>query len=104
MLMVFPPTSTEIGVSELQGTNMSKMNTYSWPTSCARQRTCVKAGTNFRCRSGTRDLVKKCRDAVRVTDDLFVSNVEDSRCSSEYGSSVHRDTIERCLPETLINE
>jgi len=104
MLTAIPPTSIEIGVLESQGTNKTKINTYSRPTSCARQRTREKAGTNFRCRFGTTDPAKKCRDAVRVTDDQFVSSVEDSCCSSEYGLSVHRDTVERRLPETLINE
>jgi len=89
MLTVFPPTSIDIGVLKLQGTNMSKINTCSRPTSCVRQRTRVNAGTNLRCRFGTTDRLKKFRDAVRVTDDLCGSSVEDSCCSSEYGLPVH---------------
>jgi hypothetical protein len=93
--------SIEIEALKLQGTNMSKINTSSRPTSCARQRTRVCA---IPCGFGTIDLVKKCRDAVLVTDDLSAYSVEDGFCFSEYGLSVHRDTIERRLPETLTNE
>ena len=82
---------------------MPKINTGSRPTDCARQRTRVKAGTSLRCLFGTTDLTEKCCDAVRVTDDLFACSVEDSICLSEYGSAVHRYTVERRLPETLIN-
>ena len=104
MLTVFPPTSIEIGVLKLQGTNTSKINTDSWPTSCARQRTRVNAGTKLRCRFGTTDRLEKFRNAVRVTDNLCGSSVEDGCCSSDYGLSVHRDTVESRLPVTLINE
>jgi len=104
VVIVFPPTLIEIGMLKLQGTNMSKINIYSQPTSCARQRTRVNAGTKLWCQFGTTDLLEKFRDAVRVTDNLCGSSVEDSCCSSKYGLSVHRDTIERRLPITLINE
>ena len=96
-----PPISIEIEVLKLQGTNMSKIDTSSRPTGSARQRTRVYA---IPCGSGTIDLVKKCRDAVWVTDDLAAYSVEDGFFFSDYGLAVHRDTIERRLPETLNNE
>lgn len=103
MLTVFPPTLIEIGVLKLQGTNTLKINTYSRPTSCARRRTRVNAGTKLQFQFGATDLLEKFRDAVWVTDNLCGSSVEDSCLSSKYGLSVHRDTIERRLPKTLIN-
>lgn len=93
--------SMAMEVLKLHGTNMSKINKSSLPTGCERQRTRVSA---IPCGHGTIDLVKKCRDAVRVTDDLPAYSVEDGFCFSEYALSVHRDTIERRLPETLTNE
>ena len=78
MVTSFPPTLIKIGVSKLQGTNMSRINTCSRPTSWARQRTRVNAGTKLRCRFGTSDRLKKFRDVVRVTENLCGSSVEDS--------------------------
>ena len=101
MLTVFPPTSIEMGVSNVQGTRIFKIHKKVSTDSGTGERTSVDAISNLGCQLSTTNRVEKFRNAGGVTDNLRCSSVEDCCCTSYYRFSVHRNAIKRGLPVSL---
>jgi hypothetical protein len=103
MLTVFPPTSIEMGMSNVQGTRVLKISKCR-VISGTGEHTSVDALSNLGRRLGTTDLFEKVRNASWIAKNLGCSSVEDCCCAPYCRLSVHRNAIERRLPVALLTK